>query len=189
MKFVRRLTPVFSLFLFLIFTQTARAQISVYGAAALTNFGFSHNGNTSFKSDTGGFVGGMFYNFPIQSRLTAGIDARGSYGFGPMGGTSVLGALRIGFVPKRVVLRPYVQIGGGVVSSTADVDQTTGPLQTRRYTTGAVEFAAGLDVRLNESFDVRAFELGGAAGGSGSGTSVGTAFLDAGIVYHFHKRP
>jgi hypothetical protein len=64
-----------------------------------------------------GFPGGGFYNFPIQSRLTAGIDGRMSYGLGTRGGVSVTGALRVGFVPKVNPLRPYFQLGGGVVSS------------------------------------------------------------------------
>ena len=34
----------------------------------------------SFKDDTASFGGGAFYNFPIHSRLTAGIDGRVLYG-------------------------------------------------------------------------------------------------------------
>jgi hypothetical protein len=168
----------------------------VYGSAALTNFVFVNNGNSDAKSDTGGFIAGGFYNFPIESRLTAGIDARVSDGFGARGGTTVLAALRVGFVPKKVVLRPYFQIGGGVVTSSVAVGQITGPvsqglsLQSTRYTSGTVEFAAGLDVRLTGSLDLRALELGAAAPVSEStSTGVGSAFLDVGVVYHFRKRP
>jgi len=58
----------------------------------------------------------------------------------------------------------------------------------KRYTSGAVEFAAGLDIRLSSSFDLRAFELGAIAPPSSSNnTTVGSAFLDTGIVYHFQK--
>jgi len=99
-------------------------------------------------------------------------------------------ALRIGFVPERVVLRPYFQLGGGVVTSTFNINEITGPAtqglsqHSTRFTSGGVEFAGGLDIRLNRSFDLRAVELGAVAGGSNQ--DVGSAFLDAGIVYHLH---
>ncbi len=173
----------------------AHAQTSVYGSAALTDFVFFRANHNAAKSDTAGLIGGVFYNFPIDSRLTAGIDARATYGIGPRGGTSVLAALRIGFVPHRVILRPYFQIGGGVVSSTVNDNQITGPVtaglttQNTRFTSGALQLTAGLDIRLTDSLDLRAFELGAAApGSSSSSTTVGTAFLDAGLVYHLHKR-
>jgi hypothetical protein len=54
-----------------------------------------------------------------------------------------------------------------------------------RHTSGSAEFAGGLDVRLNDSFDLRAVEIGAIAGGN---QSAGSAFLDAGIVYHLHRR-
>ena len=164
--------------LFLIFPkQNAIAQTtSIYGSVALVNYGVG----SFVKSDTGGLIGGGFYNFPIQSRLTAGIDVRGSFGFGSRGGGLGAGALRIGFVPERVALRPYFQLGGGVVSTTLHNGQSV------RHTGGGVEFAGGLDVRLNESFDLRAVELGAVAGGSNPG--VGSAFLDAGVVYHLRRR-
>jgi hypothetical protein len=60
---------------------------------------------------------GAFYNFPIQSRLAVGIDGRVLYCAGPHGGTTAAAALRIGFVPVRVPLRPYLEIGGRVVSA------------------------------------------------------------------------
>jgi hypothetical protein len=124
--------------------------------------------------------------------LTAGIDARGSYGFGDRGGTFAAAALRIGFVPERVVLRPYFQLGAGVVSSTFTTRQITGPVtqgltpQPTRFTSGAVEFAAGLDVRLSRSFDLRALEFG-ALGPTNSTGSAGSAWLDTGVVYHLPR--
>ncbi len=191
MKHLTCLTPFFALLLLFFPTQNVRAQISVYGSVALTNFVFFTNGYDYPKSDTGGVIGGAFYNFPIQSRLTAGIDARVNYGFGQRGGTAAAVALRIGFVPRHVVLRPYFEIGGGVVSSTEIVNSSIllglGP-QSKRYTSGGVELAAGLDIRLNNSFDLRAFEFGAVAPPSNSNnTTVGSGFIDAGVVYHFQK--
>jgi hypothetical protein len=185
-------TPILALTFAFLLTLTARAQVSVYGSAALTDYIFVNNNSSAAKSDTGGIIGGAFYNFPIHSRLTAGIDARASYGVGDRGGTSAAAALRIGFVPERVVLRPYFQLGGGIVSSTFSTRQITGPTtqgltpQPARVTSGGVEFDFGLDIRLNHSFDLRAFELGAIAPTSSAGA--GSAWLDAGVVYHFPRR-
>jgi hypothetical protein len=195
MNVFRYVTPLLCLFALFAPTQSSQAQVSVYGTAALTDFGLFKSSSSAFKSDSGGFVAGMFYNFPIDSRLTVGIDGRGSYSFGPRGGTSAAASFRIGFVPERVVLRPYFQIGGGVVSSTFNTGQITGSVtqgltsQPTRFTSGVLELAVGLDIRLTNSFDLRAFELGAAASGSASSTNVGSGFLDGGIVYHFSKRP
>ncbi|MDQ2834983.1 MAG: hypothetical protein M3Y50_14835 [Acidobacteriota bacterium] len=180
------------LFLVSIPKQDALAQTSVYGSIALVDYVFQNNGSSASKGNTGGLIGGMFYNFPIQSRLTAGVDVRGSYGFNSLGGALATAALRIGFVPHRVVLRPYFMLGGGVVTSTFSGRNITGPAEQgltaepKRFTSGAAEFAVGLDIRLNPSFDLRAVELGAAAGGTDQ--SVGSAFLDAGLVYHLPQR-
>jgi hypothetical protein len=186
-------TPFLVLTFTLLLTLTTRAQVSVYGSAALTDYIFFNNNDSAAKSDTAGIIGGAFYNFPIHSRLTAGIDARAACGFGDRGGTSAAVALRIGFVPERVPLRPYFQLGGGLVSSTFTNRQLTGPViqgltsQPTRFTSGGVEFAAGLDVRLNSSFDLRAFELGAIAPTNSTGAA-GSAWLDAAVVYHFPGR-
>ncbi len=186
-------TPILALTFAFLLSLTAQAQLSAYGSVALTDYLLVNNNDTAAKSDTGGIIGGVFYNFPIHSRLTAGIDARGSYGFGDRGGSSAAVALRIGFVPEQVILRPYFQLGGGVVSSTFTIGQITGPptqgltTQPTRFTSGGVEFAAGLDVRLNKSFDLRAFEIGAIAPASSTGAA-GSAWIDAGVVYHFPKR-
>jgi hypothetical protein len=163
--------------LFLNFPKNAVGQTtSIYGSVALVNYGVG----CCSKSDTGGLIGGGFYNFPIKSRLTAGIDARGSFGVGSGGGGLGAAALRIGFVPTHVRLRPYFQLGGGVVTTKFPDNRSV------RHTSGGVEFAGGLDVRLNESFDIRAIELGAVAGGGNQ--SAASAFLDAGIVYHLHPK-
>jgi hypothetical protein len=149
----------------------------------VTNFCLNSSSDTNCKSDTLGFLGGGFYNFPIQSRLTAGIDGRMSYGMGTRGGVSATAALRIGFVPIRNPLRPYFQLGGGVVSSAGG-----DPLQATRRTNGVLQLALGLDVHLTDSIDLRALEVGGAAGGgSSSNPAAGTSYIDTGVVYHFPR--
>jgi len=132
----------------------AEAQVSAYGIVALSSYGFSYQGNSfTFNTDTASLGGGAFYNFPIHSRLTAGIDGRVLYGPAAYGGITADAALRIGFVPTRVRMRPYFEIGGGVVSSVINPEVTP-----QRITNGAAEFLGGLDIRLTESVDLRAVE-------------------------------
>jgi len=161
----------------------AEGQISVYTMVGLSRYGFSYQGDSySYKDDTASFGGGAFYNFPIHSRLTAGIDGRVLYGPASYGGTTADVALRVGFVPTRIRLRPYFEIGGGVVSSVIAPGVTP-----QRITNGAAEFLGGLDIRLTDSVDLRAVEWGAAAGAaSNNGTTSAVGFLDAGFVYHFH---
>jgi opacity protein-like surface antigen len=165
-----------------VFASAAKAQVSVYGMAGLSRYGFSYQGDSySFKDDTASFGGGAFYNFPIHSRLTAGIDGRVLYGPASYGGTTADVALRVGFVPTHIRLRPYLEIGGGVVSSVIDPGVTP-----QRITNGAAEFLGGLDIRLTNSVDLRAVEWGAAAGFSNNDRTSAVGFLNAGIVYHFH---
>jgi hypothetical protein len=171
--------PVLSL-LALSATVHAHAQVSAYGIVGVNDFGFSSQGNANYYSDTAGVGGGVFYNFPIRSRVTVGLDGRVLYGPGTYGGTTADVALRIGFVPSVNRLRPFLAIGGGIVS--AVINPHFDPV---RYTNGALELLGGLDIRATDTIDIRAVELGAAAGGSTTGTASGVGFLDAGVVYHF----
>ena len=193
MSIVRSLLATFAL---LTAVPTANAQISVYGTAMLTNFGLYNDTSSgiAFQGDTAGFGGGAFYNFPIQSRLTAGVDARGSYSPGTKGGASAAGALRIGFVPRTHPLRPYVEIGGGLVSTDAYTYVSNGvqiDTSPHRVTNGALDLLGGLDIRLTHALDLRAIEYGAAAGASATNTRAGFGFLSAGVVYHLRstRRP
>lgn len=160
---------------------SADAQVSAYGVVGLNGYGFSYRGNSpSSYYDTAGFGGGAFYNFPIRSRVTVGIDGRVFYGPGSYGGTTADAALRIGFVPKVNRLRPYLAIGGGMVTSVL-----TPGYEPARVTNGALELLGGLDIRMTDSVDIRAVEWGAAAGYSSTGIASEVGFLDAGVVYHF----
>jgi hypothetical protein len=164
-----------------LFGSAAEAQVSAYCMVGLSRYAFTYQGDTSFKDNTASFGGGAFYNFPIRSRLTVGIDGRVLYGPASYGGTTADVALRVGFVPTRVRLRPYFEIGGGVVSSVLSPGYAP-----QRITNGAAEFLGGLDIRLTDPVDLRAVEYGAAAGPSNNDRTSGVGFLDAGFVYHFH---
>jgi opacity protein-like surface antigen len=160
---------------------SADAQVSAYGVVGVNSYGFSYRGNSpSSYYDTAGFGGGAFYNFPIRSRVTVGIDGRVFYGPGSYGGTTADAALRIGFVPTVNRLRPYLAIGGGMVTSVL-----TPGYEPARVTNGALELLGGLDIRMTDSVDIRAVEWGAAAGYSSTGIASEVGFLDAGVVYHF----
>jgi hypothetical protein len=162
-------------------TSSAQAQVSAYVMGALTSYGFSYqNSSYHFPVDAASLGGGAFYNFPIRSRLTAGIDGRVLYGPGSYGGTTATGALRIGFVPTRVRLRPYFELGGGVVSARLNTGQSIEYL-----TNGAGELIFGLDIRLTDSIDLRAIDYGAAVGPTNNGSASAVGFLGAGAVYHF----
>jgi len=195
MKHVRLLCKLLPCLFLFAAVNVSYAQVSVYGAVALTDYVFFNDGRSTQKSASTGFIGGASYDFPIHSRMTAGLDARGIYSSsGTRGGGSGLVFLRFGFVPEHVVFRPYLEVGGGVVSSKVST-QITGAYEQgittlgTRYTNGAGGFDVGLDVRLSHSVDLRAIEFGAVADGSNSKTTVGSSFLDAGLVYHFHQRP
>jgi hypothetical protein len=162
-------------------TSSAQAQVSAYAMGALTSYGFSYqNSSYHFPVDAASLGGGAFYNFPIRSRLTAGIDGRVLYGPGSYGGTTATGALRIGFVPTRVRLRPYFELGGGVVSARLNTGQSI-----EYVTNGAAELIFGLDVRLTDSIDLRAIDYGAAVAPTNNGSASAVGFLGAGAVYHF----
>ena len=183
---------------FVLFAASAQAKTSIYATAGIANYGFTNVSSASnfiFKGDTGSFGGGAFYNFPIQSRVTVGVDGRLEYSPGYKGGFLAGTALRVGVVPHKDPLRPYFQIGAGVVhSSYTDVvlvgsgfNSSLQPVN-RSVTNGAAQLVFGLDIRLTDHYDVRALELGAESSG-GDSVRAGAGFLDAGVVYHFHPTP
>ena len=189
---------VLMFFAFLVCAPIASAQgmqskqsLAVYGDVMWTNYGAAHN-NSGLSSQGGciGFGGGGFYNFPIESRFTAGIDVRGSVSPCARGGGMGAVSARFAFVPEHVILRPYVEIGGGVVhakttSESYYIAQNGTAVPIGPATTGAIMLAFGLDVRVTRSLDLRAIELAAAAGGSESSSEAATASLGSGLVYHF----
>jgi hypothetical protein len=172
----------------------ARAQVSVYGTGAVAGYSVKPDTSStfSFKSNAPGFVVGGFYNFPIDSRVTVGVDLRLAESPGSKGGTAGAAALRIGVVPHHVPLRPYFEIGGGVISTSTNAELVNDQVRAGTYTNGAAMLAFGLDVRVTHSLDIRVLDLGAEAGGSTTNGatahgSAGAAYADTGIVFHFGR--
>ena len=106
---------VFSLGIALLtlFASAAEAQVSAYGMVALSSYGFSYQGSSfSFNADTASLGGGAFYNFPIHSRLTAGIDGRVLYGPASYGGTTADVALRSALFPRVIACGRISRLAG-----------------------------------------------------------------------------
>jgi hypothetical protein len=184
-----RCVPVLLFLLAPFFAPSLKAQTAVYGTANIQEFGFigGDNGNQSYKPANGSINVGVFYTFPSPSRLKAGIDGRVLYGPGYNGGSAYTAALRVGFVPNRNRLRPYVQLGGGVARTQLHQTICSGfacNTTTSEATGGVLQLDFGLDIRVSEHFDVRAIDYGADAGGS-SVNSVDGVFVGAGVVYHF----
>ncbi len=165
--------------------RTAHAQFAAYGSIAITTYGIDPivSSTPSYKSGTPGFVVGGFYNFPIESRLTAGLDLRLQEAPGGKGGTAGAIAFRLGFVPHVVPLRPYFDIGGGYLNTSTNTELVNDQVRAGTYSGGSAIFAFGLDIRVTHALDIRAIDIG-----SQATNSAGTVYADAGVVYHFGPR-
>lgn len=181
----------FSLFAF---TPRTRAQISVYGTASNNAFGFSgdnYPNGPSFKPRATGFTAGVFYMLPSFGRFRTGFDGRVTSSPGYNGGKAYTVGFRAGFVPYRFPLRPYVQFGGGAMSTQIHENLCNGfgcSQRTSQITGGAVQLAAGLDVHINRMFDIRAFDYESDSGGSAGSTHPALRSFSAGAVYHLPSR-
>ena len=162
---------------FVLRLSSAGAQVSVYGTGAITAYGLkADNSSTiSFKSGTPGFVIGGFYNFPIASRVTVGLDLRLEESPGAQGGTAGAVAFRVGVVPHHVPLRPYFELGGGVIGTSTNTELVNDQVRAGSYTNGAAIVAFGLDIPVTHSVDIRALDIGSEASGSS-----GAVYADTG---------
>lgn len=175
----RLLAPLCVLIVALIHDTASAQDAAFYGTADITTYGYNtgYANDISFRTTRGGGILGGFYNFPIASRLAAGIDTRFGYSPTATGGTFGAAALRIAFVPHKVRLSPYFQFGGGYIHVSGSTGTTvfnglssvTTSSQGRNG--GGAELAFGLDVRLTDHF-------------------TGTAYLGSGLVYRIkpHQR-
>jgi hypothetical protein len=163
----------------IVFASTARAQFSIYGTVAATDYGYAFNsGGLTYNGDYLGLGGGLTYIFPRDRRLTLGIDLRDYVTPAARGGNTGVVSFRIGVVPHKVPLRPYFQIGPGYVS--AKVPAVVGP---QTVDIAAVSIGGGLDIRVARHIDLRVIEIESTAGVSAT-QSAGTASFGTGVVYH-----
>lgn len=173
-----------------VLADTASAQVSVYGMASASSFGFSgdnYPSGPSLKPQTTGFSAGAFYMFPSTSPFKAGVEGRVTSSSGYNGGKAYMSGIRASFAPRHFFLRPYVQFGGGVAStqlhgSTCGVSCSQ---TTAQITDGVVQMGGGLDVHINRQFDIRAFDYEADKGGSRGLTSAAVRSFSGGVVYHF----
>ena len=164
------------------------AQTSVYGSVGIADYGYKVNSpDFLVYRARPAFGAGTTVLFLSQSRLKAGIDARFSGSPGTGGGVNAIAAVRFAFVPHQVRVSPYFQIGGGLASTTYPTYTvvTSGFGSTvissrTRLTGGLLSLAAGLNVRVNDKWSIRAFDLS-----SSAGTKVGTAGMTTGVIYTF----
>lgn len=173
---------------------SSSAQVSVYGMASLSNFGFTgdnYPSGPSLKPRTDGFSAGAFYMFPSAGFFKTGVGGRVTSTSGYNGGKAYTGGVRASFAPRHFFLRPYVQFGGGVASTQlhGSVCNVSGCSQTtQQITGGVVQMGGGLDVHINRQFDIRAFDYEADKGGSRGLTSAAVRSFSGGVVYHFPLR-
>jgi len=169
----------------------ASAQAMVYGTFGFSDFGFTdrYTGDIYIYSDTVALSVGGVYLFPTASRNKYGIDARFEVSPGSRGGKAGTVAFRYNFIPETHRLRPYVQLGFGAVSTTANEPTTLYPngaylYQRQTLTSPAVGYAGGLDLHLNSSWDYKIFDLQEYVG-VGKNPIASTVAFTTGAVYHF----
>jgi len=192
--------PAFFLFFIALLTLTtvARAQnsdISIYVTSTTANYAFFNStagSNTVYKGVSSGIGGGLTANFTGNHRTTLGIDIQGASDPADNGGAFGLVSLRVGYVPHKFRLRPFIQVGGGVVSANERPQDFPGPFNTVnvrptnsvRVTNGTLSAAAGLDIRLTRLLDLRLAEFGVAPDTSTTFDRVGVGFVSSGLVLH-----
>ncbi len=182
----------------------AQAQIlSVYGTFSPLHTSNVRTGTVATNSGytpvyTGfwapAFGGGVTLNFLNLHVVKLGLDARGSTKPGTTDADTAQLALRLGFQPPVLRLKPYVQAGVGYLA-TRTVNASTNPGSTtaiggtfsNQYATAG--FQVGIDKPLIPFLDLRIVEVGYtrafSTGISTSADNANTFSLSTGLVAHF----
>lgn len=179
--------------------------LSVYGTFSPVHASNVQTGST-YSSTTGytpqytgfwvpAFGGGVTLNFLNLHVVKLGLDVRGSTKPGTTGADTAEVALRLGFQPPLLRLKPYVQGGVGYLATrtintstnSTGTGQVGGTFSNDYATFG---FHAGVDRPLIPFLDFRVVELGFAhAFDSGISTarssSANTFSISTGLVAHF----
>jgi hypothetical protein len=160
----------------------ARAEFSVYGTVATSDYGYAFNrAPLNINGDFAAFSGGLTYIFPHDGRLALGVEYRESVTPVIHGGSTGTASFRISLVPHKVRLRPYLQIGAGYVYAKIP---TFIPIGSQSVVVGSIGLGGGLDLRITQRVDWRVVEIESSAGVT-SAKSGGTASFGTGVVYHF----
>jgi len=179
-----RTRVAFALFALIALSHPAltRAQFSAYGTVAASDYGYAFNrAPLIINGDFAAYAGGLTYTFPHDGRLALGVEYRESATPGIHGGSTGAASFRIGLVPHKVRLRPYVQIGGGYVHAKIPVPLS---VPNQSVAVASIGFGGGLDLRITQRVDWRVVEIESSAGVT-SAKSAGTASFGTGVVYHF----
>jgi hypothetical protein len=147
---------------------------------------------------TAGIGGGIFLDLFHRGGLHAGLDLRAAGGSGSgLGSEMVEFSVRIALVPKQHRFSPYADFGighasGHTTSSLGCLGCPSGDGPVETASNAFFGLTIGLDIRLNDRFDLRLLDLSAAAGTLG--TPPTTSFLiqpievSTGVVAHFGRR-
>ena len=164
----------------IVFGAVAHAQLSIYGTAAVSDYGHAFNsGSLIIYSGSAGYGGGVSYMFPSDRRLRFGVDYRGYVTPATHGGNTGVLSFRVALIPRRAPFMPYFVIGPGYVSA-----KTPGVVGSQTLNMAALGVGGGLDIRMSRRVDLRAIEAESAEG-IYSSMKAGTASLGGGVVFHF----
>ena len=185
MSFLQRSALALVLLSSIALIHKAEAQVSLYGEASLSNYGYSFNNQSLVANpDRAAFAAGFMYNARVSEHFEVGGDIHGAYAPTTVGGDKVFVSARIAYVSGSERYRTYFQLGGGEIQTKVPRQNiTVGPQTVSR---GAVDFAIGLDHRLTSSLDWRIFEFEAGAGSNNANGAASTS-LSTGVVYSFHR--
>ena len=167
----------------------AHAQVAAYLTYSPVEFDYFNGSGSTPVSNSGivqGVGGGVTIDHLHEGRFHTAVDLRASFNSKTYyrGGTGAAD-YRIAFIPKRVALRPFVQLGVGFVTAH---DPSSNYLKGPSTTDAVLDLAFGLDIRLTPRVDLRLLEIGGAAPfrrGTNSSPTIGAGVISTGAVYHF----
>jgi hypothetical protein len=167
-------------FVLILFGSVAHAQFSIYGTAAVTDYGHTFNGGSlTIYSGNVGYGGGVSYMFPSDRRLRFGVDYRGYVTPATQGGNTGVLSFRVGLVPRRAPFRPYFVIGPGYASA-----KTPGVAGSQSIDVAVLGLGGGLDIPVARHLDLRVIEVESTESIT-STKKAGTASLGGGVVVHF----
>jgi hypothetical protein len=161
------------------------AQVAAYFTYSPTDFLLTGNASISAGGIANGGTLGVSFEHLHEGRFVTAVDLKNTFASKTHArGDAAAVDYRIAFVPHRVPLKPFIELGLGVVTVH---DPNAVPYRpTPSITDAVLDLALGLDIRLNHSFDLRIADQGDAPFRSNASSgSVGASILDLGVVCNF----